>query len=465
MAKLSSAKARSQHVCQSCGHIEPRWVGRCPSCAEWNSLVEEAVQPARSAATAGSARRDGGKPIALAEFLDPARGGKLAVPPRIVTGIGELDRVLGGGVVPGSLVLLGGEPGIGKSTLLLQALAEMARTRKVLYVCGEESLHQTALRAQRIGATGENLLLLAETEVERVIAEAVASKAAVLAVDSVQTLHDPAITSIPGSVGQVRECAARLYAMAKDHDLATVLVGHVTKEGSLAGPKTLEHMVDAVLAFEGERGHPCRVLRAVKNRFGSTNELGVFEMRAGGLVEVENPSAAFLAERPIGAPGSVVCSSLEGSRPLLCEVQALVATPIGNPRRAALGVDHARVSLLLAVLEQRAGVEVQTQDVFVNIAGGLRVDEPAVDLGICCAVVSSWQRRAIDAGTIVFGEVGLAGEVRAVSQCEARLTEAEKLGFTRCILPEASRVRLLAPSKLELCGVRTVAAALELALK
>ncbi len=451
------AKLRTQYVCQSCGHVESRWVGKCPSCAAWSSLVEEI--PCEARARSDRAHRGPTRAVTL-EALAAEKA-----PARLETGIGELDRVLGGGLVPGSVVLLGGEPGIGKSTLLLQALSRLAETRKVLYVCGEESLHQTAARARRIGARGDGLLLLSETDLGRIVAEVEQSGCHVLAIDSVQTLHDADLQSIPGSLAQVREGAARLYALAKERDVATVLVGHVTKDGGLAGPKTLEHVVDAVLLFEGERGHACRVLRAVKNRFGSTNELGVFEMRATGLEPVENPSAAFLAERPVGKPGSVVCATLEGSRPLLVEVQALVATPAGPPRRTAVGVDGARVALLIAVLEQRAGLDVQAQDVFVNVAGGLEVSEPAADLGTVLAIASSWRRRAIPADTLVFGEVGLAGEVRAVGQPEARLAEARKLGFSRCILPEASRARLTSDAGMDVIGARDVRGALEAALE
>jgi DNA repair protein RadA/Sms len=344
----------------------------------------------------------------------------------------------------------------------LQALDGLARAgRRVLYVSGEESVQQTALRAERLGASARGLLVLAETQLEKILEQAEAVKPQVLAVDSVQTVHASALESIPGSLGQVREAAGRLLSFAKTRGVPVILVGHVTKDGGLAGPKTLEHVVDAVLYFEGERGQQYRILRATKNRFGSTNEMGVFDMRAGGLVEVPNPSALFLAERPLGAPGSVVVASVEGSRPILVEIQALVASSAGVPRRTALGIDPNRVSLLLAVIERRCGIDVLGQDVFVNVAGGVRLAEPASDLGLLAAVASSARGRAVDAHTLCFGEVGLAGEVRAVGRVELRLAEAAKLGFKRCVLPELSRASLHGRSELELIGVRDASAALD----
>jgi DNA repair protein RadA/Sms len=444
-------KLKARYVCQACGHVETRWMGRCPDCSAWSSFLEEAAEPARV-----SLRSDAAVPLCEVAADETAR---------LATGIGELDRVLGGGLVPGSLTLLGGDPGIGKSTLLLQALDRLADKARVLYVSGEESARQIALRAERLGAKSAQLLVLAETNLERILAQAESLRPSVLAIDSVQTVHAESMESVPGSVSQVREAAGRLLTFAKTRGIPTILVGHVTKEGSLAGPKTLEHIVDTVLAFEGESGHPYRILRAAKNRFGSTQEVGVFEMRGGGLCEVQNPSEAFLAERPVGVAGSVVVASAEGTRPILVEVQALVATPSGIPRRTALGVDPARVSLLLAVLDRKAGIDVLTQDVFVNLAGGVRLGEPAVDLGVLCAVASSACGRIADAQTIVFGEVGLAGEVRAVSLVENRLAEAAKLGFKRCVLPEASRARLEGRPPIECIGVRDVRSALESVLK
>jgi DNA repair protein RadA/Sms len=445
------AKPSTRFVCQGCGYASSKWLGRCPECAEWNSLVEEATQSGKPAGAVSST--DKPRPIADVE-IDHA--------PRMQTGIGELDRVLGGGLVAGSLVLLGGDPGIGKSTLLLQALDGLARGGKsVLYVSGEESVQQTALRAGRLGVRTPSLHVLAETQLERILDQATAMKPAVLAVDSVQTMHASSIESIPGSLGQVREAAGRLLTYAKTKGVPVVLVGHVTKDGALAGPKTLEHVVDCVLYFEGERTHNYRILRTTKNRFGSTNEIGVFEMRAEGLGEVQNPSALFLAERPLGAPGSMVVASVEGSRPILVEIQALVAHAAGVPRRTALGIDPNRVSLLLAVIERRAGIDVLGQDVFVNVAGGVRLSEPASDLGVLAAVASSARSKAIDPHTLCFGEVGLAGEVRAVGAVEPRLAEARKLGFRRCVLPELSRTQLHGRPELELVGVRDVGAALE----
>lgn len=481
------AKTRSQYICQSCGYAAPRWLGRCPECGGWNTLVEELVERKAAPETAAGAC----EPVPL--YLVPPEAAL-----RIETGLGELDRVLGGGLVPGALILLGGDPGIGKSTLLLQALGQIAATRSslaggnaaaarsgagsgkvggrdstppgepvgqaVLYVSGEESVQQTALRAARLGAQAPSLLVLAETRLERILEVAARMTPVVLAVDSIQTVQVAGLDSVPGSVSQVREAAGRLLAFAKERQIATVLVGHVTKDGALAGPKTLEHVVDAVVLFEGERGHPFRVLRATKNRFGSTNEIGVFEMHEDGLREVPNPSALFLAERPTGLPGSVVVAALEGSRPLLVEVQALVASAAGMPRRTALGVDPHRVSMLLAVLERRAGIDVLGQDVFVNVAGGVRLGEPAADLAVLAAVASSATRRAVAAEALCFGEVGLAGEVRAVTQPELRLREAAKLGFRRGVLPMLNRTRIDDVSGIEVVGVRDVEAALAVLL-
>ncbi len=416
MAGKAAPAPRTIYRCQSCGHAEPKWLGRCTGCGEWNSLVEELA--ARGAA---AARLPPGvappRPIAAAEVrIDDSA-------PRRATGIAEVDRVLGGGLVAGSLVLLGGDPGIGKSTLLLQVLDGLARGgATVLYVSGEESVAQTALRARRLDAAARTLLLHADTNLERILGEAERLRPTVLAIDSVQTVASDALDSIPGSLAQVRECAGRLMGYAKTSGVPVFLVGHVTKDGAIAGPKTLEHVVDVVLQFEGEGAHDHRVLRALKNRFGSTSEIGVFTMRQDGLAQVENPSELFLAERPIGAPGSVVVASADGSRPLLVEVQALVAPPsAGLGRRTATGVDVSRVALLLAVLAERADVDVIARDVFVNVAGGVRLSEPAVDLGVACAIASADRRYPVSSRTVVFGELGLAGEVRAVPLAEQRL--------------------------------------------
>ncbi|MBA3465575.1 MAG: DNA repair protein RadA [Deltaproteobacteria bacterium] len=446
MGKVKALKPRNIHRCQACGHVESKWLGRCPACQEWNSLVEE-VDAQGNARTSASGIADGHAPIAISEVreIDGAD--------RRSTQIGELDRVLGGGLVAGSLVLLGGDPGVGKSTLLLQALAGLAQHGRILYATGEESVAQTAMRARRIGANDARLSVVAETDVEKILAHATRDPAhppAILAVDSIQTVYTPLLDSIPGSLAQVRECASRLMQYAKTSGVPTILVGHVTKDGGLAGPKTLEHLVDVVLQLEGDGG-PYRVLRAHKNRFGSTQEIGVFEMRGAGMAEVANPSAHLLAERAVGAPGSVVVASADGARPLLVEIQALVApASAGVGRRTAAGVDSNRVSLLLAVLAQRANCDVLDRDVFVNVAGGLRLAEPAIDLGIVCAIASSARGRAIDAKTIVFGEVGLAGEVRAVPLCEQRLAEAARLGFTRALIPAQNALRIDATARAEL---------------
>jgi DNA repair protein RadA/Sms len=358
---------------------------------------------------------------------------------RFASGIGELDRVLGGGVVAGSLVLVGGDPGIGKSTLLLQVSRQVAKDRDVLYVSGEESVQQLKLRAERLGAIGERLYVVGETEMERALQVVDELRPQFLIIDSIQTVYSSQLSSAPGSVSQIRECTGLLLQLAKRHGIATFIVGHVTKDGSLAGPRVLEHMVDAVLYFEGERHHTYRILRAVKNRFGSTNELAIFDMKEDGLHEVVNPSELFLAERSGNAPGSAVVATLEGSRPLLVEVQALIApSGFANPRRMATGADYNRMCLILAVLERRLGLRLQNADTYVNIAGGVKVDEPAVDLGIALALVSSYQDQALPAGDVYIGEVGLTGEVRSVSRLEQRIREADKLGFARCIVPARS---------------------------
>jgi DNA repair protein RadA/Sms len=451
MAKVKALKApRSVYCCQACGHTESKWLGRCPACQEWNSLVEEveSIEPARASA-AGVA--DGQAPMSIAEVGESFGG------VRTISGIAELDRVLGGGLVAGSIVLLGGDPGVGKSTLLIQALAGLAtacmKKTGVLYATGEESVPQTAMRARRVGAAKDSISIVAETDVEKILHHAHTIKPAVLAVDSIQTVYTPLLDSIPGSLAQVRECAGRLTQFAKTTGTPTVVVGHVTKDGGLAGPKTLEHLVDVVLQLEGDGG-PYRILRSHKNRFGSTQEIGVFEMRGAGMAEVPNPSAHLLAERPLGAPGSVVVASADGARPLLVEIQALVApAAAGLGRRTAAGVDGNRVSLLLAVLAQRAACDVLDRDVFVNVAGGVRLGEPAIDLGIACAIASSARGRAIDPHTVMFGEVGLAGEIRAVTLCEQRLAEAARLGFKRALVPAQNAKRIEDTSGLELVVV------------
>lgn len=452
-------KTKTVFVCQECGAQSSKWLGRCNDCGAWNSLVEERPVPEAVAAAAA------GRRYSLAATAGPQLYADidLVQADRLTTGIGEFDRVLGGGVVPGSLVLLGGEPGIGKSTLLLQAAAHFAQAYgPVLYSSGEESEHQIKARGQRLGVDRAPLYILAETCLERILEEIARLKPAFLIVDSIQTVFSLKFQSAPGSIGQVRESATQLLFAAKGQNIPTFLVGHVTKDGNIAGPKALEHIVDTVLYFEGERHHAHRVVRAVKNRFGAVSELGVFEMTGAGLRAVPNPSALFLAERPANAPGSAVLCCVEGSRPLLVEVQALVSgTSYGNARRMASGIDQNRLSLLLAVLEKRAALNLVGEDVFVNIAGGMTVDEPAADLAIIAAVASSVRNRPIKAGTAVFGEVGLAGEIRGTTQAALRVREAAQMGFTRCVLPPGSCSPVDLPAGLELVEVRTVGEALD----
>ncbi|MGD8771030.1 MAG: DNA repair protein RadA, partial [Desulfobacterales bacterium] len=382
---------------------------------------------------------------------------------RLLTGIGEFDRVLGGGLVAGTLVLIGGDPGIGKSTLMLQALHGLAgERRKVLYVSGEESIRQIRIRSQRLTTTGSDLLVVSENDMDSILLMADSVQPHVIVIDSIQTMFSPDLTSAPGSVTQVRESTMRLMLLAKKTGTPIFLVGHVTKDGAIAGPRLLEHMVDTVLYFEGDRNHVFRILRAVKNRFGSTNEIGVFEMNENGLNEVPNPSAVFLSERPENAPGSVVTASMEGTRPILVELQALASsTSFGNPRRTILGIDHNRVALLVAVMEKKLGMHLMGHDIFINVAGGVKINEPAVDMGIVSAVASSFLDRPILKGTIIFGEVGLTGEVRAIGHVETRIAEAKKMGFTRCLIPK-SNVNRMSPKKgIEITGVKTVSQAIE----
>jgi DNA repair protein RadA/Sms len=455
----AAGKAKTIYACAECGHASPKWLGQCPACRQWNTLQEEVAAPEpRAGAPRGWGVQGSARPVPLREVTahDEARRR---------TGIGELDRVLGGGVVPGSLVLLGGDPGIGKSTLLLAALDRLAQAtpdRPVLYVSGEESARQVKLRAERLGVGADNLQVLAETDAQKVLHAAEALAPAAVAVDSIQTQYLPELQSAPGTVSQIREVTARFMAYAKTTETPVFLVGHVTKDGAIAGPRVLEHMVDTVLYFEGGGAHPYRVLRAHKNRFGSASEIGVFEMKAGGLAEVPNPSALFLAERPEDAPGSAVAAALSGTRTVLVEIQALVAPAgYGTPRRTALGIDSNRVALLAAVLEKKVGMEILSCDIFVNVAGGLSLDDPAADLAAVAALASSFRDRPLPRRTLVLGEVGLAGEVRAVSQPEIRLAEAARLGFERAILPAANARHAEAPAGLELVGVSSVAEALD----
>lgn len=445
---------KTLYRCQQCGYACAKWMGRCPECQSWHTLVEELAAPKSKARSAvpGSASQ----PVLLGDI--PA-----ASEPRITIGLEEWDRVLGGGLVPGSLVLLAGDPGIGKSTLLLQALAKLARDRRVLYVSGEESPQQLKMRAERLGLMAPQLYVHCDTSLDAILDLVARESPAVLAVDSIQTMVTGQLELAPGSISQVRECSARLMRLAKESQVSTILIGHVTKDGAIAGPRAMEHLVDTVLYLEGDRSHAFRLLRAVKNRFGSTNEIGVFEMKEGGLEEVANPSQLLLAERPAGVAGSVVMCCVEGTRPLLVEIQALVsASGWSQPRRTSIGVDANRLSILVAVLEKKLGFQFPQQDVFVNVAGGVRLVEPAADLAVTVALMSSYLDRPLPENLAVWGEVGLTGEVRGVSHTDLRLGEARKLGFARAILPASNANRLPAGSQDGCLGVRSLAEALEL---
>lgn len=447
-------KPATTFLCQSCGYASPKWLGRCPDCHSWNTLVEE---------TAEGVEKGWSFPGEAASEAIPIDAISLAESPRRPTRIGELDRVLGGGIVPGSLVLIGGDPGIGKSTLLLQALHHLARDGgRVLYVSGEESPGQIRLRGERLGISDKGLLVLAEISLETVIRSAREIRPSAMVIDSIQTIHTEDLSSAPGSVGQLRECAGRLMVFAKRSGIPVFIIGHVTKDGAIAGPRVLEHVVDTVLYFEGEKGHNHRVLRAVKNRFGSTDEIGVFEMRSEGLAEVANPSAFFLAERHERVCGSVIVGSMEGTRPLLVELQALVgSSALALPRRMAIGVDPNRVSLLLAVLDKVVGIHLHGHDVFVNVVGGLRLDEPGIDLGIVAAVVSSFREVPVDPKTVICGEVGLGGEVRTVRRIDGLIREAAAMGFGRVIIPGFDGLHERIEKGPEVVRVRSVAEALD----
>lgn len=468
-------KMKTIFTCQNCGAQAPKWMGRCVECNQWNTLVEETYKEAQASDAKGhaafratlkgteSAENDAAAihPLRLSEIRDEDGA-------RMTTRFSELDRVLGGGVVPGSLILIGGDPGIGKSTILMQGLSaeSQAGAGKILYVSGEESAQQIKLRAVRLGMNDENLFIFAENQLESVIEAIQKVKPKLLIIDSIQTVFSSNVQSAPGSVSQVRECTAKLMVTAKTCGIATFIVGHVTKDGSIAGPKVLEHMVDTVLYFEGSSNHAYRILRAVKNRFGSTNEIGVFEMVQSGLREVSNPSELFLQERPVNSPGTVVVSAIEGSRPLLVEVQALVSSSnLNMPRRTTLGIDHNKVSLLVAVIEKKLGLPLYGHDIFVNVAGGIRLDEPAADLGAALALISSFRNQPLDSKLLVCGEVGLAGEVRRVAQLDQRLAEAERLGFRSAIVPKSSLnalpKELRVDRKLSIIGVTNIAEAVD----
>jgi len=445
---------KSVFFCQNCGHEENKWLGQCPMCKEWNTFVEEAVSVTKGSTVKLS------KEAEIVALKDIETNNE----ERILTRIQELDRVLGGGIVPGSLVLVGGDPGIGKSTLLLQVCQKLCEDKKqVLYISGEESLKQIKLRANRMGEFKEELYLLCETNLEVIRNVIEKRKPDIVVIDSIQTMYSEEVASAPGSVSQVRESTNVFMQLAKGLGISIFIVGHVTKEGTVAGPRVLEHMVDTVLYFEGDRHASYRILRGVKNRFGSTNEIGVFEMRQNGLVEVENPSEFMLNGKPEHASGSVVACSMEGTRPILIEIQALVCnSSFGMPRRTAAGTDYNRVNLLMAVLEKRVGLHLSNYDAYVNIAGGVKMNEPAIDLGIVMAIVSSYKNKAIDEKTIVFGEVGLSGEVGAVNMPEQRVAEAKKLGFETCIMPEVSKDMVKGIQGIKVIGVKNIGDAIKL---
>ena len=452
-------KTKTVYVCSNCGNEQSRWVGKCPACDSWNTMTEE-VRSAEKAKV--SAPRS---VIPATQRVQPITKIESREEERTKTGISELDRVLGGGIVKGSLVLIGGDPGIGKSTLLLQICGKLADTQKLLYVSGEESPKQIKLRANRLGVASDNLLLLSETDMDTVLETALDIKPDFLMIDSVQTMFTERLTGAPGSVGQVREVTMLLMKYAKESGIPVFVVGHVTKDGAIAGPKVLEHMVDCVLYFEGDRHQSFRVLRGVKNRFGSTNEIGVFEMQEEGLVEVANPSALFLTDRPEDISGSCVLATIEGTRPILAEVQALLSpSAFGLPRRTANGIDHNRLIMLMAVLEKRTGLNLSTQDAYVNVIGGLRLDEPAADLGLVLAIASNYKNKPLSPKLAVFGEVGLTGEIRAVNQAERRVAEAAKLGFETVILPYNNLKSVKKVEGIKVIGVRNLFDALKATL-
>lgn len=452
------AKTKNIYVCQECGYESPKWMGKCPGCNGWSTFVEEIVSPKKQNTVLALDRKY--SPVMLENIGTDEEE-------RIRTGSNELDRVLGGGIVKGSLILVGGDPGIGKSTLLLQMCEYIGnKNYKILYASGEESVRQIKMRADRLGVKTKNLLLISETNID--VIEGVIKNASpdLVIIDSIQTVFKEEITSAPGSVSQVREATSSLMRISKGQNISIVIVGHVTKEGSLAGPRVLEHMVDTVLYFEGERHATYRVLRAVKNRFGSTNEIGVFEMQDKGLMEVQNPSELMLAGRPLNVPGSIVTCTMEGTRPMLVEVQALVSfTNFGMPRRTATGIDYNRVVLLMAVLEKRVGMQLISYDSYVNLAGGIKITEPALDLGIIAAIASSFKDQVIDPHMVVFGEVGLTGEVRGISMAEKRIIECSKMGFKSCVIPKANLKGLKSIDGIKIYGVENVNEALQIILK
>ncbi len=453
---MKKKSLKTVFCCQLCGHQVPKWMGRCPECGEWQTMIEETCTTRAGQSVSAFSQAMHGKPVPIDSI-------EIEDEQRILTGIGEFDRVLGGGLVHGSLILIGGNPGIGKSTLMLQVLHSLTQNgEKVLYVSGEESIRQIKLRSKRLSAVSSDLLVVSEIDVESILSMLKTCKPHVLVIDSIQTMYNSELASAPGSVSQVRESAVKLMIAAKSSNVPIFIVGHVTKDGAIAGPRILEHMVDTVLYFEGDKDHIFRILRAVKNRFGSTNEIGVFEMNEGGLDEVVNPSALFLSERPENSAGSIVTATMEGTRPVLVEIQALVSsTGFGAPRRTVAGIDRNRVSILAAVVEKKLEMQLMEHDIFMNTAGGVKLYEPAADLAIICAIVSSFLNKKTVDETIIVGEVGLTGEVRGVSFIEIRIAEAEKMGFTRCIIPKSSLKRVPDSTKMEVCGTKNISDAIE----
>ena len=448
-------KQKTIYSCSLCGYQSPKWLGKCPDCDQWNSFYEE-IKTSPSRYSTLNPDTSNSSPTPLNEIA-------LNTENKILTGIKELDRVLGEGLVQGAVVLIGGDPGIGKSTLALQAITKLALKKKnMLYVSGEESLKQLRMRAERLGNFPENLFILAETSLEKIIQEIKNIKPQIIIIDSVQTVYSSDLESAPGSVSQIRETCAKLINLSKETDTSTFLIGHVTKDGAIAGPRVLEHMVDTVLYFEGDRGHSYRILRAVKNRFGSTDEIGVFEMGQSGLSEVKNPSELFISERPDNSSGSVIVPSIEGTRPILVEIQALVTpTSLSLPRRTAIGLDTNRASILIAVIEKKLGITMYNQDVFLNVAGGVRLSEPGIDLGVITAIVSSKLDQPVPSEMVVCGEVGLTGEVRSISQTSVRINEAERLGFTKCILPKNSLKNAQANHNIIIKDIETISEAMQ----
>ena len=449
------AKAKTVFLCNECGYESAKWLGKCPACGEWNSLLEEKIRKDDGLSVAGSDV----KKVNKLTLLNSVEGKEES---RVLTGYSELDRVLGGGLVKGSLVLVGGEPGIGKSTLILQLCDKVCGDGKVLYVSGEESAEQIKLRADRLGINNDDILFLGETDIDVIQSNILEINPKLVIIDSIQTMYSDEITSAAGTVSQVREITARIMRLCKSNGITTIIIGHVTKEGNIAGPRVLEHMVDTVLYLEGERYFSYRILRSVKNRFGSTNEVGMFEMRNEGMCEITNPSSVLISERDDNPPGSVIVATMEGTRPILIELQALTATTVfGLPRRTANGVDYNRLTFLMAVLEKKAGLNLANQDAYLNIVSGIRVSEPAIDLGIVLSVASSFKNLSIPKETVVVGEVGLTGEVRSINLIDKRLKEVEKLGFKTCIIPESNKKLLKENYKLDIIGVKNVNEAMQ----